>query len=128
MRDPAAEHLHNYLGRLERPSEFMPANVRELLSFLNANIFDPDLTISDAMKSCGIRDKNISAVFRYFVSLTPRGYVTRHRLQCARELITHHSLSAGLAAELVGYHGDRAFSKAFRRHYGIAPHMVAQAA
>ena len=68
------------------------------------------------------------ARFARVVGESPAGYLCRWRMVLARRALrtTDHGLAA--VAEQVGYGSEAAFSRAFKRHVGIAPNYWRHAA
>ena len=62
-----------------------------------------------------------AAKFASLVGEPPLSYLTNWRMQLAAELLGNDRLSVSETASRVGYDSDGAFSKAFRRRYGISP-------
>lgn len=48
-------------------------------------------------------------------------YLARWRLLLAARLLRDEGLTVGRAAERVGYEAEAAFSRAFKRQFGVAP-------
>jgi len=59
--------------------------------------------------------------FTHYVGQTPMGYLTRWRMALAANLLRSSSLSLTRVAEETGYETDAAFSRAFRREFGLPP-------
>jgi len=51
-------------------------------------------------------------------------YVTRWRMQQARELLTHTKESIFAISERSGYQSEAAFRKVFKKHFGVGPGAV----
>jgi len=62
-----------------------------------------------------------SAKFRQLVGEPPMQYITRVRLTKAAAVLRTHSATLVEVAASVGYESEVAFSKAFKRYFGIAP-------
>lgn len=65
-----------------------------------------------------------SAFSQRFVDIMgepPMRYLTRHRMQMAEALLASTRLPVSRIASRVGYDSEAAFSRAFRRHTGMAP-------
>ncbi len=59
-----------------------------------------------------------------FTTLTgepPLAYLTRWRMHLAADLLTRDRLSIGEVSKRVGYESEAAFSKAFKRSFGLSP-------
>jgi AraC-like DNA-binding protein len=48
-------------------------------------------------------------------------YLAGWRMQLASRLLAEHSLKVRTIAETVGYASEAAFSRAFKKHTGLAP-------
>jgi AraC-like DNA-binding protein len=48
-------------------------------------------------------------------------YLTRWRLDCARQWLGESRDSIGEIADRVGYKSEAAFARAFKRHFGMGP-------
>jgi AraC-like DNA-binding protein len=59
--------------------------------------------------------------FTHFVGQSPMQYLGRWRMALATNYLKRSSLSLARIAEEVGYETDAAFSRAFRREFGIPP-------
>jgi transcriptional regulator GlxA family with amidase domain len=59
--------------------------------------------------------------FRDTVGRSPIRYLTDWRLHVAKELLATTTLGVATVARRVGYDSEEAFSRAFKRAYGIAP-------
>ncbi|MDR5866110.1 AraC family transcriptional regulator [Halomonas koreensis] len=70
---------------------------------------------------CALSAGHFHARFRELTGLTPLAYVQRRRLEHARTLVNHSDLSLGHIASLVGFRDQGSFSRAYRRHFEVAP-------
>jgi AraC-like DNA-binding protein len=59
--------------------------------------------------------------FRALVGVPPIRYLTGLRLEAARRELTESRRPVGQLAHLVGYESEEAFSRAFKREYGLSP-------
>ncbi|NQV32864.1 MAG: helix-turn-helix transcriptional regulator [Phycisphaeraceae bacterium] len=60
-------------------------------------------------------------VFRDLFHTTPLTYMTRRRLDSARQLLSSTSLPVKEIAYRVGYDNEFYFSRIFRKHFGLSP-------
>lgn len=63
----------------------------------------------------------LTARFRETLGQSPMAYVTEWRMIIAAQLLTDTQLSVQQVAERVGYTAQPSFTRAFTRHYGVAP-------
>ena len=59
--------------------------------------------------------------FQLLVGNAPMQYLTQWRMLLAANLLRHSTTPLLRIAEEVGYQTDSAFSRAFRREYGLPP-------
>lgn len=59
--------------------------------------------------------------FSALVGIPPIRYMTQWRLQTARRRLREQHLSVGQLAHEVGYESEEAFSRAFKREFGVSP-------
>ncbi|MBU6249295.1 MAG: helix-turn-helix transcriptional regulator, partial [Xanthomonadaceae bacterium] len=59
--------------------------------------------------------------FSQAIGLSPLDYLTRLRMQLARDAIAGHGATVTEAAALAGYATESAFSRAFKRVHGQSP-------
>jgi AraC-like DNA-binding protein len=94
--------------------------VTDLKAILDTEFCSPPSIDNLARRLCS----NPAKVMRDFKAAygeTIGGFVTRLRMEHARELITVEGLRIGEAANRVGYNHQSSFSDAFRGHFGVAP-------
>ena len=68
------------------------------------------------------RDK-LNAGFERFYGCTVRAYLTRLRMQKARELLRQTEESVGAIAAACGYEHAENFTKSYKRVFGVTPRM-----
>lgn len=59
--------------------------------------------------------------FTASVGIPPGEYIARHAMHLAASLMREKGTSIREAAEITGYGSEAAFSRAFKRHYGVSP-------
>ncbi|HSH50090.1 MAG TPA: AraC family transcriptional regulator [Bacteroidales bacterium] len=116
--------LQRYKQRLPESIPLSPDNVRRALAVIIAHLFDPGLNVRWMKERCYITDHNFSGRFKYYVGLSPRQYITKHRIAAARLLLQApvlHQCSITVVALRVGFNRHSTFTKAFKRIEGIPP-------
>jgi AraC-like DNA-binding protein len=78
-------------------------------------------TVSELAALAGISRSGLSALFRQVIGVSPMAYLARWRLLLAARVLRDEGLSVRQAADRVGYQADVAFSRAFKRQFGVAP-------
>ena len=80
-----------------------------------------DWTVAELGRKVGMSRSPFAARFRALVGAPPAGYLNRWRLHLATTLLRDEPLTVSALAERVGYESEAAFSKAFKRRFGVAP-------
>jgi AraC-like DNA-binding protein len=78
-------------------------------------------TVPRLAREVGMSRSPFAARFAASVGLTPMSYLKRWRLQLATRLLQNPVLTLASVSERVGYDSVEAFSRVFRREFGIAP-------
>ena len=78
-------------------------------------------TLESLAREVGTSRSVLAERFNHFVGQPPMQYLTQWRLALASNLLRQSSLSTMQIALQVGYERDTAFSRAFRREFGVPP-------
>jgi AraC-like DNA-binding protein len=78
-------------------------------------------TVADLASAANVSKSLLDERFRDALGRSPIRYLTDWRLHIAKELLATTDLGVHAVARRVGYDADEAFSRAFKRAYGIAP-------
>ena len=78
-------------------------------------------TVETLAGECNISRSVLAERFTHFVGQSPMHYLTRWRMALAAGMLRTSSLSITHVAQDVGYETDPAFSRAFRREFGVPP-------
>lgn len=110
-RGEAAYHSSATLGLLD------PAT-----TYLQAHLFDSELSIGKLHSLCGISDTYFRQLFIARFGLSPKKYVLQRRLSHAKSLLDSGECSTvAEAARLSGFEDALYFSKVFKARYGYPP-------
>lgn len=90
------------------------------LAIMAANIEEP-LSIAQIHQALGVSIKTLENLFVKHLSVTPKTYYLRLRLQAARKLILASALSITDVGLQSGFNSPTDFSRAFKRHFGVTP-------
>ncbi|MBX9690233.1 MAG: AraC family transcriptional regulator [Candidatus Obscuribacterales bacterium] len=82
---------------------------------------DKQLDISTLAEEAGMSQSSFHHVFKSVTATSPLQYLKTLRLHKAKLLMLHEGLSAGEAAEKVGYESSSQFSREFKRFFGASP-------
>ncbi len=78
-------------------------------------------TVESLAAACGMSRSAFAAKFKELVGETPLEYLTNWRMHKATALLRKGDKKLFDVAKAVGYESDAAFSKAFKRAFGVAP-------
>jgi AraC-like DNA-binding protein len=81
-------------------------------------------TVESLAARVGMSRASFAEHFTELVRASPMHYLTRLRMQRATSWIRDDKLSLSEAANRLGYSSSAAFSRAFKRHMGVAPGSV----
>jgi AraC-like DNA-binding protein len=98
-----------------------PAAVRLVVWHFHAHLFDPDLTVEGACRTCSITSGRFAGAFKRACGTTMHGYVEDRRMMAALRLMTFEALELRPIAHGIGYASYRTFGRAFKRHFGQTP-------
>jgi AraC-like DNA-binding protein len=82
---------------------------------------DQPLTITELSKIAYLSPTQFKKLFKESLGMSAHKYITQHRMEKAKALLTHTDLPVRLIAERVGYSDLSAFSRRFSMHFGISP-------
>lgn len=98
-----------------------PAQVARAASYIHLHLFDPGLNAAKVRTGCGVRNHNLTTLFRRSLGTTLRDYIETLRLEAAAHLLQTLPLEAFWIAAAVGYESYETFCRAFRRHFHCTP-------
>lgn len=121
-----AQALRSYLTEVGADRQVMAGFAdRKISAVLSAVHKDPSLawTIDKLADVAGMSRTAFVNRFTQTMSSTPMSYITQWRMQLARERLTGSTDPIVLIAESAGYQSEAAFSRVFKRFFGVAPAM-----
>lgn len=95
--------------------------VAEAVVYMHRNFRRHDLSLADIARSANLSVAHFGRLFRRETGRTPMKYLTRHRIERARELLKRTDLQIGEVGFAVGFADRLHFSRVFRRHVGMNP-------
>jgi AraC-like DNA-binding protein len=78
-------------------------------------------TVDTLAREVAVSRSVLAERFTHFVGQSPMQYLGRWRMALATNYLKRSSMSLARIAEQVGYETDAAFSRAFRREFGLPP-------
>lgn len=94
--------------------------VARAMSLLEANLAEPP-NLVDLAHQVGTNARNLTRIFRHFVGMTVFDFLSQRRLEVARQLVDEGGLQIRQISDRVGYRNPGDLTRAFRRHFGVAP-------
>lgn len=94
--------------------------VRAALEYVDRSLEKP-FTMRDVASSVHLNPSYFSVLFKEEIGMTFSEYVTRRRLQRAKEMLLRTRLTVTEIAERVGYQSAKHFTKMFRQYEGASP-------
>lgn len=82
---------------------------------------DRDISLRSIASEVGINHQYLSALFKSITGENFSHYVTRKRIDKARQLLLHSSLKVYEIAELSGYRSEKHFATSFKAMTGLTP-------
>jgi AraC-like DNA-binding protein len=78
-------------------------------------------TVDALAREAAVSRSVLAERFTHFVGQSPMQYLGRWRMALATNYLRRSSMSVARIAEQIGYETDAAFSRAFRREFGVPP-------
>ncbi|MGA9991364.1 MAG: AraC family transcriptional regulator [Thiobacillaceae bacterium] len=80
-----------------------------------------DWNVDRLARLVGVSRTALAERFKYFLDMPPMHYLTYWRLQLAAQRLKTSDTPVKGIANLAGYESEEAFSRAFKRHFGLPP-------
>ena len=90
------------------------------------NLPDAALDLNVLARTAGMSRTAFAVQFRERMGVPPAEYLARWRMLRARQMLLQTDLPTSDISSLVGYGSDAAFSRAFKREYGVPPSRMRQ--
>ena len=124
-RRPSATYKEMVLERelraavdsLPWPADGPPQLVSALLH-IKERLFDPDLTVADLRRQCGLHNHNITTRFRSRFGLGLRAFIERRRILAAQRVLRYEDLEIWRISDALGFASQETFARAFKRQTG----------
>ena len=79
------------------------------------------IKVGDVADYIGINRTYLTAIFQSQMHMSPQEYLMQVRMEKSRELLLNIDVPIYVVAQEVGYHDQLAFSKIFKKKYGLSP-------
>ncbi|MDR6882484.1 response regulator [Bacillus sp. 3255] len=95
--------------------------VQSVIDYIEKNYHNEDLTIHDLCRHVHLSKSYFSSVFKQHTEQTIMEYVTRFRIDKAKDLLRHTPMKFYEIAAKVGYGDPNYFGVLFKKHTGTSP-------
>jgi len=104
-----------------------PVQFLDAIRLIERSYHDPDTTVASLAGRLHLHRSALFRLFRRHLGYGPDAFLTRYRLDRARELLGRPDRRIGEVAYAVGFRDPATFSRAVRRHLGLTPSEVRRA-
>lgn len=95
-------------------------NMQEIKEFLQEH-YQHDISLQEIADRFFLSKEYISRKFKHEFNKTITDYVTKIRMEKAKQLLDTQNLKIYEIAHFVGYHNEKYFSKVFKKQVGMTP-------
>lgn len=99
----------------------MPDQLKFLIHYINSN-YSHDLSLQFLADFFGFSKYHLCRVFKKYTGFTLNDYITRLRIEQAKELLATTTLPANKIGAITGIRDENYFYRLFRKHTGMSPH------
>lgn len=93
----------------------------QLVEYVNLHFSEPSISLKELAFQFNVSTSTVSAAFKPVVGLNFYDYVSRLRMEKAKELLRKSGLSIREICRQVGYENEYSFRRAYLRYEGITP-------
>ena len=97
-----------------------PAKLRTAIAFIEANC-DRNLKLREIAQAVGLSEYYCDRQFKKSLGITPHQYLTRYRIDRAKQLLKQQDLTIAQIAQKCGFSSQSYFTKQFRQIVGVTP-------
>jgi len=113
-------HIEAALERKRKLSLEAQRLVRQAMAYMHEHYAEP-VARDDVARHVGLSDDYLTACFRKELGMTPVAYLTRYRINQAKQRLTDTNYPITEIALAVGFSDSGYFSRVFRREVGVSP-------
>jgi AraC-like DNA-binding protein len=106
-------------GREERPATDRDFRINLATEFLRQHLNEPE-PVKQLCEHLHVSEASLKRLFHEHTGMSPRAFVSEWRMQWAHEQLAGAKHSVKAVAYALGYRHANDFSRAFKRHYGLA--------
>jgi two-component system response regulator YesN len=101
-------------------------NMHEVKTFIDSHFADPDLMLKEVAAEANLSPSYFSTLFSQEFGETYKDYITRLRMERAKELLLTTNLKCSEIAYKSGYNDPHYFSHVFHKNIGLPPQKFRQ--
>lgn len=118
----AIRNMIEYLApeRREAPTDTMRGIVRQAAAYIDKHYFE-ELTLDSLSKTYNVENSYFSKMFRQEMGENLILYITKKRIEKAKEYMKESDINLTEIAFIVGYDDYTYFSRVFKKNVGISP-------
>ena len=95
--------------------------LQQAKAFLDENFTDPDMKMSRVAQEFNISPSHFSTIFRQDLGITYRDYLSKLRINYAKQLLRTTNLKCSEIAYRSGFNDSHYFSVVFKKKTGLTP-------
>ncbi|MEK3890108.1 response regulator transcription factor [Bacillus sp. FSL K6-3431] len=108
------------LMKMESERSSMRDSIKNALEYIDMNI-KKQINLSETANHVHLNSSYFSVLFKEQTNMTFSEYITRKRLQAAKNLLIHSDLTVEEISYAIGYQTPKYFIKLFKEHEEITP-------
>jgi two-component system response regulator YesN len=113
-------HFLDEIKFLRSTKKQLSKEIAQAVQFIQAR-YNVDISLHQIAEHLHITPNYLSTLFKKELQLNFSEYLTRIRLEKAKELLLNTNLKSYEIADSVGFADDSYFSRAFKKHVGVRP-------
>ena len=113
-------HVGAALARNQKMGGETQRLVRKAMAYIHTHYADA-VTRKEIARYANVNEDYLTHCFQQELGLSPVAYITRYRIQQARQLLTRGSMNITAVAQAVGIFDSDYFSRVFRQETGLSP-------
>lgn len=114
------EHVGAALARNKKVGGETQRLVRKAMAYIHTN-YAEIITRKDLAKHTNVNEDHLTHCFQQELGLSPVAYLTRYRIQQAKQLLARGDMNITAVAQAVGIFDSDYFSRVFRQETGTSP-------
>jgi YesN/AraC family two-component response regulator len=118
--DETLVHIEEVLALNHKLGSEAQRLVRKGMAYLHEH-YSESLTRDNIARYVGVSEDYLTRCFQQELRMPPMTYLTRYRINQAKELLAAGRMSVAEVAEAVGFSGEVYFNRVFRREVQVTP-------